>query len=155
MALPIEQPREISPQEWLTPPVNYQMKPSKDVLDSNAHVANLMNKAKMQFIGHCLNVILDQETIGEAELEHLDDEEAQTKALLAKLDPSKFTLTLRPLYHQPLLKPEDAHLRKDQTIIRHHGDRVEFTYDRRTIGLLNFSYNTGEVQISATIDTEP
>lgn len=149
-----EKHREISPEEWLTPPVNYALAPPKHVLDANAQAANMMNKAKSLFIGQCLAVVMSSEDVGEAELARLDDATAQAAALLAKIDPARIRLILRPLYDRPLLKPEDARLAKDKEIVRHYGDDLELSYDRRTIGILNFRYNTGEIQISTTIDTE-
>lgn len=150
-----EQPREITPQEWLTPPVNYQLKPPAHVLDANAQAANMMNKAKIIFVGQCLAAIVPKEDLGEVELAHLGDTSAQATALLEKIDHSKIKMTLRPLYDQPLLRPEDAHLAKDKAIIRQYGTDIEFAYDRRVIGILNFRFNTGEIQITATVDTEP
>lgn len=149
-----EKHREIAPDEWLTPPVNYALAPPVHVLDANAQAANLMNKAKFLFIGQCLAVIMSTEDVGEAELAHLGDTTAQAAELLAKIDPSRIKLTLRPLYHRPLLKPEEAHLAKDKEIVQHHGDDVELTYDGRRIGILSYRYETGEIQISTTIDTE-
>jgi hypothetical protein len=149
-----EQHREISPDHWLTPPVNYQLDPPQHVIDANELAAQAMNKAKFTFVSQCLGVIMTDQEVGEAELSHLGDTTAQATALLAKIDPGRIRLTLRPLYDRPLLNPEEATLDGDKEIVRHYGDDLELAYDDRPIGFLKFRYTAGRIEISCNIDTE-
>lgn len=146
-------PREISPDEWLTPPVNYGLNPPKHVLDANAQAANMMNKAKDRFICRCLGLIVPIEKIGEAELESIGQpEEVFTAALFAAIDTTQLKLILKPTYTPVLLKPEEAHLsKKDQISARKTSDALEMHYKGIHLGTLTITYETGQIEISAQV----
>jgi hypothetical protein len=145
-----EQKREISPEEWLTPPVNYAMNPPQHVLDANAQAANMMNKAKMIFIGQCLSQLAPQEAVGEAELEHLGKPENVGPALFTHVNLSLLTLTIKPIYERLLAKPEDV-VQKNKIPARKAADLLEFRYCDRLIGTLSYEYEAGEIRVKAEV----
>lgn len=151
----LEQNREIAPDEWLTPPVNYALQPTKEILDSNAQAANMMNKAKMIFIGRCLYQIFPQEQVGEAELEHLNKPEMVGATLLDSVDLAQLCLTITPQYEKPLVSAAEAKLLgKDQIYVRKASDLLELRYQDRLLGILTYEYETGNIRITAEIDDQ-
>ena len=145
-----EQKREISPEEWLTPPVNYALNPPQHVLDANAQAANLMNKAKMVFIGQCLSQLAPREAVGEAELEHFGNPENVGPALLGFINPTLLTLTIKPIYEKVLARPEDIAI-KDKILARKTSDLLEFRYCDRLVGTLSYEYEAGEIKVKAEV----
>ena len=143
--------REITPDEWLKPPVNYALQVPQHVKDANEEAAKAMNKAKDDFIYQCLEFIVPTRHVGEIQLEHLGNPARQMTELLIQADPAKITLTIRPRFNPTILIPTAGNTENPRALVSQCADVLEFHYKDQFIGRLEFTYAAGKIQIEAQI----
>jgi hypothetical protein len=148
-------PLEIAPDHWIEPPI-YAKSDSPappHIREANHEAAQQINAHKDNFIRICLETLFSDEEVGEAMLKHLNQPAAYIPALLAKLDPEKFKLTLRADHTPVLILPSHHHpdSRKQTGHLRHTGHTLTLTYADRWLGTMSIEYNDGRINIDMTL----
>jgi hypothetical protein len=150
---PEDQPVEILPNEIILVPFlrqHGQEAPSPDVLDANQRASRAITEAKDRFVGDCLLHALPREIQGELELEHMNNPDALSAAVLRAVDPSRIIVTKLRTYSPPIAIPQP-----DGTSMSHRrqtGDVITFFYGQEQIGVFTIDYQSnGQIGISASI----
>lgn len=151
---------EIAPNHRIEPPLFSEAGKSIPlaVIEANQRAADTLNQHKDTFIKLCLDCLFGPEDIGEAELEHVGEPEKVIPALLGKLQPEKFQLTLRNDYSPVLVLPSelDPNQQKQKGHVRQTGHTLTMKYDDRWIGTMEIQYGSdGKIGVKISTKDEP
>lgn len=151
---------EITPGHWIEPPVFNEAGKAipSAVTEANEKAAREINQHKETFLKLCLDCLFSTEDIGEAELKHVGEPEKIIPALLGKLDPAKFQLTLRNDHSPVLALPSqyDPHQQKQKGHVRQTGHTLTLNYDGRWVGTMEIQYaSEGKIGIQINTREDP
>jgi len=151
-------PVEISPDHQIEPPFYAQAGQPipEEVRLANKRASQQINANKDNFIKICLESLFTDEEIGFAMLQHANQPAAYIPALIAKLDPSRLTLTMRDDHSPTIIIPSHHHPedKKQTGYFRQTGHTLSMTYDDRWLGTMTIEYNDGRINIDITTKSE-
>jgi hypothetical protein len=135
---------EIPPNHWISVPVfaKSDERPSSTVTEANHQAEQTINTHKDTFIKLCLETLFPDEEIGEAMLKHAGDPNAYIPALIAKLDPSQLSLTIRNEYSPTIVIPthQSPEQAKQTGHTRQTGHTLTMKYNDQWLGNMEITY---------------